>query len=300
LPLAHFLKADAMKAFFAMCWNTADARSAEQAEQIKEWANLTTVRPDTQRTGPGLLFLNLSDAPASEDVIELRDEPGLLSGIVFGRLFVRGDDTARSPPVSGLRADKAVRVIRSSGEELFNRYWGSYAAIGVHDGKPWAVSDPLSSVPCFFRTESGVLLVFSHLERCPFLRNVRYTLNRDFISLILHYDKLQTGETCFQEIRELMGGERLIASGSVARTELLWDPRRIAAQTSRLAVAEAAELLGETTKASVASWAGLFDRVRLNLSGGLDSSIVAACLSACCPPDKIELVHQVMESTDQS
>lgn len=289
-----------MKAFFAMCWNTADQRSAEQAEQIKEWINLSIRRPDTQRAGPGLLFLNLSDAPASDDVIELRDEKGALSGIVFGRLFERGDDTVTSAPVSGLRADKALRVIRSSGEALFNHYWGSYAALGIHDGKPWAVADPLSSVPCFFRMERGVLLVFSHLERCSFLSNVRYTLNRDFISLILHYDKLQTGETCFHEIRELMGGERLITSGSVARTDLLWDPRQIAAQTCRLALPETAELLRETTRASVASWAALFDRVRLNLSGGLDSSIVAACLAACCPSDKIDLVHQVMESTDQS
>lgn len=35
-----------MKAFFAMCWNTADQRSAEQAEQIKEWINLSIRRPD--------------------------------------------------------------------------------------------------------------------------------------------------------------------------------------------------------------------------------------------------------------
>lgn len=289
-----------MKSFFTMCWNPNDARSAAHAEQIRQCIDLNLVNSPAVLTGPGILFLNLSDDPAAKDVIEIRDERNELCGIVFGNLFERNDDTIRSAPLFELKQDEGARLCRSCGGVLFERYWGSYAGIGKSHEKLWAVADPLASIPCYYLIEHGVFLIFSHLERCLFLETSRLTLNRDFIALLLHYDKVQTGETGFHEIRELRGGERLLTDGLLLTTDFLWDPRHFAARPVKLPLTDAAQLLADTTTASIASWSELFDRVRLNLSGGLDSTIVASCLAQCRHQERLELVHQVMESSDQS
>jgi asparagine synthase (glutamine-hydrolysing) len=195
--------------------------------------------------------------------------------------------------------EAATRRLRSSlGAELLRDYWGSYVAI-VPMGEGFAViADPTSAIPCFVCEHGAVTLIFSHLERCPFIDRRRFTINDAFVARVLAYDKIQNGETGLNEVRELLGGERLRLPQSADPPELVWDPRRIARDVYEPRLKEAADELRHITRSVVSAWAQGCDSISLNLSGGLDSSIVLACLARAPAVRDINAMHFRLDSSD--
>lgn len=288
-----------MKSFFAMAWNPDNPEADHYADELARRLQQQVWEVHRQASGPGFRFYNKLSDTSGGGVVSITREDGTGCGALFGTVFDYRETSPAKGPLRTLDTAACTELRSSNGAIVLERFWGTYVVLCKSEESVSVIVDPMASIPCFFTVRHDVLLVFSHLEQCPFLDVRDYTINRNFIALLLCYDKVQTGETGLNEVSELLGGERLTFKDGRVYRETVWDPRSVASSPLKISAQDAAELLAQTTRSVVASWASPYDQIRLNLSGGLDSSIVASCLAACCPPGRLTATHQVMDSGDQ-
>ncbi|MFN7166776.1 MAG: asparagine synthase-related protein [Pannonibacter sp.] len=244
------------------------------------------------------MLLSLTNTGDARDItpIDLDGRPA--AGAIFGRLFERSELDGQSARVNRLSQPAAQALFERGSEELFSQYWGRYIAF-LRAGTGWSIiTDPTSSIPCFQAMRCGVTLVFSHLEACDFLDRTSFTVNYGFLSQLLAYDRIQTGETGLNEVRELSGGERLLITPAGNKTDKLWDPRILARDPLSLGVPDAAGLLYRTTRDVVEAWQASTDETLISLSGGLDSAIVLACLREAGGKAGITALHHHLGDSD--
>jgi asparagine synthase (glutamine-hydrolysing) len=281
-------------AFFAMSWAPEDPRAADHAARIR-MRMMDGPVPPVCIEAQGFLLADLSQPAAPRTpMIELHRTDGRLGGVIFGTLFPRQGQKR----LTDIRHAAATSLLDTNGRGLYRDYWGSYVAF-FRAGDDLAVhADPVSSIPCFYSAQDGVTLIFSNLELCPFLDRKRLSLNLRFISTLMAYDKIQNGETGLNEVKELLGGQRMMARSPDASPETLWDPREIARDMLEPDPETAARLLRETAQEVVGAWADCVPAPAVDLSGGLDSSIVLACLVESAAPAPHLAVHHIVDSGD--
>ena len=283
-------------AFFAMSWTPEDDQAVQQAARIQTRlmeAPATSILVETS----GFLLADLSQpGSASPPIIEIRRTDGQFGGAILGTLFPRNGHT-RLPEI---RHAAATALLDKGGRNLYDDYWGSYVSFFRVRDDLAVYTDPVSSIPCFYSADGGVTCFYSNLELCPFLDRSKFTLNLRFISTLVAYDKIQNGETGLNEVKELFGGQRLMARTPHAPPETLWDPRDFARDVLEPDPDSAACLLREAVQQVVSAWATSVPAPAVDLSGGLDSSIVLSCLVESDAPPPHLAVHHVVESGDPS
>nr|WP_065382795.1 asparagine synthase-related protein [Hyphomonas sp. ND6WE1B] len=283
-------------AFFAMSWNPGDAEAEQQAARILTRMMEAPAPPILVETS-GFLVADLSQpVTANPPIIEIRRTDGQFGGAIFGTLFPRNGHTR----LTEIRHAAATALLDTGGRNLYDDYWGSYVAFFRRGDDVAVYTDPVSSIPCFYSSNSGVTCFYSNLELCPFLDRNKFTFNLRFISTLMAYDKLQNGETGLNEVKELFGGQCLMARTPDAPPETLWDPRDIARDVLEPDPDSAACLLREAVQQAVSAWATSVPAPAVDLSGGLDSSIVLSCLAESDAPLPHLAVHHVVESGDPS
>ena len=250
---------------------------------------------------PGLHLFDLAGSTdRTSRILILRNSAGAPCGAIYGTLFRRrpGVQAALSeipPPDTDL-------ICRTAGRCLITDYWGSYVLCLKTPDQACVVTDPTSALPCFHISQGGVDCLVSHLEHGPPDMRGALHLNRRFLTRLLLYDKIQTGESGFVEVREIGGGQRLALARSPgtsrASADCLWDPREMARTALHLPDAEACQVLRATVREVVLSWASCFERIVMDLSGGLDSSIVTSCLAGRDPAGSLSVVHHHIQSGD--
>jgi asparagine synthase (glutamine-hydrolysing) len=280
-----------MACFFAMVWDPAEAQAARTALRIQNDGALQSAR--TSRRQPGFFLADLSQARSHARIVEIGGD-----GAVFGTLFQRSSARAATTCVTAFGENAVSAIVTSSGVSLFSDYWGSYIAFVRSPQGFDLVADPTSSIPCFYLRHETIAVVCSHIELCPAFLRRRLTLNRQFILKLLAYDKIQNGESGLNEVRELPGGCKLSISRNATRETLVWDPRPLARSRDVRSRAEAAEELKQTIYQVVRSWASASPRIALNLSGGLDSAIVAAALTGHSCHADVRALHFVLKGGD--
>lgn len=285
-----------MRSFFALLW--------DPASPAAEFAARTAIsRIDRARTGPGLsapglLILDLSDNPSSASLVPIISSDGELAGAAFGTLFERDGAGGADRRVREITGRPADLLIASGGSAATGMYWGSYVMILRTGVRASLIADPLSSIPCFYWISDGLTRAFSNLEKCTFLDFRQLSFNHEFLTALLRYDKVQTGETGFREIRELCAGMRLQQEGELLSSGCVWDPAQFAAAGISRRTPDLADELRETVLRAVRSWSTVFERIVVNVSGGLDSSIVLASLCASGGPENVVPLHHILDSDD--
>ncbi len=288
-----------MHAYFTLIWDPLSAAAKERSGSVR--LALARAQPGSAPSfsAEGIEVHDLAGHPNDASVVLLRSHAPDISGVVYGTLFPRSGSHNTTPSVRELDPAAARRACETRGGSLISEFWGSYVAFIRHGATICVVSDPTGAVPCFYTQAAGVTLVFSHLERCRFLDLSQFTINEAFVRRLLAYDKIQTGETGLNGVRELCGGQRLTIDGQAAHTDRLWNPAVIARDMRCPPQEAAAEELSATARQVVSSWAGCFSNVTVSLSGGLDSSIVLACLAGETCGHDLDALHIIMESGDQ-
>jgi asparagine synthase (glutamine-hydrolysing) len=200
-------------------------------------------------------------------------------GYIVGEIFSRG----RRVPEYALGLEDAERVVNSRGEWLMQAYWGRYVGLlmPVGRGAPEVLRPPFGELPCFYTEARRVTFASSDLELLLAGANVSPSV--DWAALARHVAAplLGRAETCLADVRELSGGCRLSVGAFGSSPEPVWDIWKLT-DPSRMIVdgEEAAHRLRDAVLAVVAGLASEKSPALLRLSGGLDSSIVAASLSA--------------------
>lgn len=160
----------------------------------------------------------------------------------------------------------------------FSVEWGNYLKFSAGAGKPVEISRaPLTGMPLYWCRARGGLLIFSHLELIRGL-DIDVGLDGDFLRHLLAYSNHRTARTGLTGIEELLAGTRLAFSGDVTTVTPTWSPWPHARKG--IYDRDAVPLLGSTIRKCVSAWAERRPQIMLELSGGLDSSIVAAALAA--------------------
>ncbi len=200
-------------------------------------------------------------------------------GVVLGTLFRRNGGTGRHDVQDG-PLDKSVGG--SAGDDLLCRWWGGYVAF-IIDGDRSAIHvlrDPSGGTPCYHCEAQGAHVYFSDIDIARALGLIAPRLDPLFVAHYLAYSDLRTARTGLVGVEEVLAGTRQShdAGGAVA-SRRRWTPWAFAAADQQIQDrGQAVERVRAETQRCVSAWASRSRYLRLELSGGLDSSIVAACL----------------------
>lgn len=183
-------------------------------------------------------------------------------------------------------------------EDLITRFWGPYVALaplsgpaGATFGRFAVARDPSGGLACYIaRAECGVFIT-SDLGLALSAGLPAPSIDWAMLAHDLVYRRGRGRRTCLMQVDELAPGAAAVIGSESIETNLAWDPWRVAsAATDRLSHGEAASGLREQIDLCTGALGGLFARPVIELSGGLDSSIVAAALAG---RDGLSAVHCV-------
>jgi len=196
-------------------------------------------------------------------------------GLLIGQIFTKDGQSISQP----LDIDGSTRELT---DRLLHDTWGDYLAVLVDRGDSSAITllrDPSGAVPCVYSLADGEGFITSDIGLAVDLGLYRKEVNWQAVSHCLNFPYLKTARTALKHVSELLPGCMLTCRGKDVSASPAWSPwrfvekgvrhkdPRVAAEDVRAAVSNVVNSL---------SMGG--DRFVVELSGGLDSSIVAACL----------------------
>ncbi|MEI9850134.1 MAG: asparagine synthase-related protein [Sphingomonas sp.] len=160
---------------------------------------------------------------------------------------------------------------------MIETHWGAYLAILVGPEGPLLVRDPSGLMPCYYQCRDGHVLVASDMAWARLAGDFAPEICWSEIHAQLQYYSRRTARTALETISELPPGSALQLGKGALRSVPLWNPYAFtAAWDSPIALAEAADRLRRAASLSIGAWARASSRPLVEISGGLDSSIVAA------------------------
>jgi asparagine synthase (glutamine-hydrolysing) len=266
--------------YVALIWDASDP--SRQASAARWARRLTQASSDWSMVlnAPGLqVFCRTGPLKGALAVYPLARGLGVVLGTVFRRSS-HSDDTGMThdPSFSDEETDK---IVASRGRLLMERYWGRYVSFITTAGQDptWVVKDPTGRLPCFVTQSGGVSIVFSYMPDCVALGCAPFKINWNYIAARIALGAGRPEDTGIEDVSEVCGGECLeFRAGGLSR-HLYWDPNNLFTRGVVEDPEIAARSLRAMTKACVHAWASTHDTFLHRLSGGLDSSIVLACLS---------------------
>ena len=207
--------------------------------------------------------------------------------VLIGHLFDRNGRLVRDGS-----AFLEARSDAQFAEDLLQNYWGEYIVIcyaGDRAHELTILREPSGGMPAAYAFQQGLGFVTSDISIAVELGLYKRQIDWTFISTFLAFPNLKTATTALGGVRELLPGCSLRLRGTQSTIQVHWSPWDFVASGKRFGdPRDAADTLRSTALSVVKAWADVDRSVLLELSGGLDSSIVAACLQAtdarvtCC------------------
>jgi asparagine synthase (glutamine-hydrolysing) len=266
--------------YVGLVWNVSDPSSEDSATR---WIRrLMQASPGWRcvLNAPGVqVFCRTGPVNTALTAHPLAHGAGVVLGTVFHRLQASDStDIAGDPTFTDKDTD---RIVEAHGRVLLESYWGRYVAFitSANQRTTWVVKDPTGRLPCFTTQSAGVTVVFSYMPDCVTLGVLPFHINWNYIAARIALGCGRPDDTGIENVSELCGGECLeLREGRTSR-HLYWDlgglfTREIIEDPVRIA-----RSLRATAQACTHTWARKHDVVVHQLSGGLDSSIVLACLA---------------------
>lgn len=211
---------------------------------------------------------------SSAPLIDLGDR-----GCIIGALFRRELPSTR---VTDLDPAERRHISETGGGALLANYWGGYVALLIaEDGTPSVLRDPSGMMPCYMRRTVDQVMLASDMTALATPGDAAI----DYSALARMFAGIDVigRRTGIVEIDELFPGERLTLAPSGSRIDHAWSPWDHVRPRAGLDFASAAETLRATLKDSIGAWSTCFGKILVGVSGGLDSSIVAAALGPRTP-----------------
>lgn len=197
-------------------------------------------------------------------------------GSIIGTLFHRHGPARALSALDG----HAPSAIATGGlAHLLDSYWGGYVAVELRQEAVEILRDPSGALGCYRARAAGTLLFASDLDLLLAGGATVTDIDWEGLTSILGSSGLPTARTALQGIETVLPGTAVRPAGGRDAVALRWSPwDHVAPQ--QISSDERSERLGRVVQHCVAGWASLWKRPLVSLSGGLDSSIVAACLAA--------------------
>lgn len=202
-------------------------------------------------------------------------DPGHPGRVVIGALHDRG----AVQPQRDLSVSAWNEIASSRGQRLMERYWGSYIAIVSHGADTTIVRAPLGDLGCLYRRLDELVIAASDLALlsaiCP-----HPAINREALVRHIAWPEWRREETCLDGVNELRGGNRLTVTRDSVKQATIWSPWSFVTRKRMIEdCVEAARVVRDAVRLAVRARTTDCPRLVVLLSGGLDSSIVAASLA---------------------
>lgn len=271
-----------MYRYLVLSWNFEDPGQVAEVQRLTRL--LHSRSPDLKEVldVPGLRVFHAVQPYGAFRAYLLKGD----QGVVLGKLFRNNAaETQSAPTVDDFHDAESERLIESRGRRLIDCYWGCYVAfLRTADGRVrYVLRDPTGGLQCHLIKSAGVDVVLSDIRDCVGLNLPAFSIDWEHVVAFLERVRLVTRTTGFKEVAQLYAGECLAieyqdAVASVSRS-FYWHPVSIF-ETRRIEdLEEARRTLRTAVRHCVHAWTSSYDNIVHELSGGLDSSIVAACMA---------------------
>lgn len=187
---------------------------------------------------------------------------------IIGRLFMGAD---RPDALAHIGSD----LVAEMGRTLLSNYWGGY--VFVHrgrDGVARVFRDPSGALPCYVKREADRIILAGDITELALPGSGRVDFGE--VARVLSSGDTRGRRTCIDGIDELIAGECLVVTDGAVGLESWWTPWDHVVPRAGVTFEDLAEVLRKTIQSAAGAWARSYSSILLGVSGGLDSSIVAA------------------------
>lgn len=251
--------------YFALVHSAEQHRSDAFASMSRELCQLGL---EPRLSSQHLTLFISSETPAT-------DIPG--RGILVGDVF-RGTQHASCLSAERLTAPGDVDLSR----HVLRKFWGEYLLFETAElgsGCFRVTRDPSGGVGCVYAMDGPWGFITSDVTLAIALGIYRKEVDWDFVESCLQYPHVKAEQTGLIGVRELLPGSALRVCASASSVTQAWSPWPFVDRHARFNhVEEASGAVGAAVASVVGAMAGIDRSILLELSGGLDSSIVGMCL----------------------
>jgi asparagine synthase (glutamine-hydrolysing) len=275
--------------YVAFIWNDRDAAKRESAASLLQHHATMARGWCTALRGKGVEVRYLRADTDTSLVYELADG----DGAVLGNLFARSEQGVSRPAPRQLGEADSRAMLDTNGRHLIEDFWGRYVAF-LHDREAratWVLRDPSGGLPCYLVRCSGVDIYFSWIDDVVDLLDFSPQVNWPYLIASLCFLRQHSPGTALREVTQLLSGECVEVRGGASKRFFYWDPLAIANSDVIEDADQAAAAMRRCVRDVVHAWASCHQHLLLSLSGGLDSSIVLACLSDAPSRPQITCFH---------
>ena len=217
------------------------------------------------------------DSPSARVFVSV-DTPTLAApghGLLVGRIYTNeGQPVSQWLDIGGSVQELIDHLLRDT--------WGDYLAVLVDSEDSSAITllrDPSGAVPCVYSLADGEGFITSDIGLAVELGLYRRAVNWQAIAHDLNFPYLRTAHTALKHVNELLPACTLTRRGRDASAGSAWSPWRFVEKDVRHRdLREAAQDVRAAVSSVVRTLSAVDDRFVVELSGGLDSSVVATCL----------------------
>lgn len=162
--------------------------------------------------------------------------------------------------------------------DLARNAWGAYVALywDAADQALSAFRDPIGGIDCIAWDGDGMRVVTSDAGACCLLLPHRAAIDWDCLSRMIANPSLIAQRAPLLAVFTIEAGCLMTMGNAGVTRRQLWSARAICDDGRHSAIG--AESLRKLARGCIAAWAHKTDTSLLEVSGGLDSAIVAACL----------------------
>jgi len=221
--------------------------------------------------GPADIFVS-----APDDCIFL---PGM-GGFIVGHLFEKDGAFNR---VTNADPSSVSSLAEPRIPTLLNKFWGGYVAfLTSPDAQDLMVlRDPSGLLPCYYVDQGDAVAFSSDIETLATAGYLDAAVDWDGLGYHLFSQDLRTTQTALKGVRDILPGFQAHFSSKVV-VNCAWSPWNHVTPLPNLP--DPAAQLEETIDGCVRAWASAFTNILAPVSGGLDSSIIAASLARQTTP----------------
>ena len=209
--------------------------------------------------------------------------PGRSAGVV-GDLYSK--ESAAPHPSPDLRPDGDFDEL-----DLISSFWGNYVSFRADGPNLQVMRDPSGTLPCFYALENGSIYLASDVAILVQALGLVPAIDWDQLARLLHSNDLPEERTALAGVHELLPGHMLVSGEDRITIVPLWSPWHYVEHDVEPTPAQ----LEQCVRQCVTIIGAPFQSVLIGVSGGLDSSILASCLSG-----RAQSVHPVTISTDDA
>ena len=227
---------------------------------------------------------------ADLDLTLAEDRPGLLGFIagdcrsytlgdarIFGTLVARFGPA--KPIESGTLETGGEVAAQSTEDRLISRYYGGYVAFRRSERGVRVLRDPSGALPCYYAETSEGFVLASDVDLLLAAGVAPPAISWPALTRFYYLRGLPMPETCLVGIEELLPGYALTISSGMVDQRMRWSPWDHVTEEDAHFDGSPADQLRRIARSSVDALTAPYDRLLISVSGGVDSSIVAACLA---------------------